>query len=146
MTVSGGQRDSAILTPVSILFQTSLLSRLPLNIEQTSLRYSMYSLLEKWGEIISFPKLKLQTKTAVCVCVYVCACAQSYLTLCNPHGLWPTSLICTRKFPGKNSGVGCHFLLQGIFPTQGLKLCLLGLLHWQAGSLPLSCLEGPKRQ
>ena len=29
----------------------------------------------------------------------------------------------------------CHFLLQGIFPTQGSNLCLL---HWQAGSLPLS--------
>ena len=27
-------------------------------------------------------------------------------------------------FPGKNTGVGCHFLLQGIFPTQGLNLCL----------------------
>ena len=39
--------------------------------------------------------------------------------------------------PGKNSRVGCCFLLQGIFPTHGLKLCLLCLLHWQAGSLPL---------
>ena len=29
-------------------------------------------------------------------------------------------------FPGKSTGVGCHFLLQGIFPTQGLNL---GLLH-----------------
>ena len=27
--------------------------------------------------------------------------------------------------PGQNTGVGCHFLLQGIFPTQGLNLCLL---------------------
>ena len=34
----------------------------------------------------------------------------------------------------KNTGVGCHFPLQGIFPTQGLNLCLLHLLHWQAGS------------
>ena len=38
----------------------------------------------------------------------------------------------------KNTGVGCHALLQGIFPTQGLNLCLLCLLHWQAGSLPLT--------
>ena len=37
--------------------------------------------------------------------------------------------------PGKNSGVGCHFLLQGIFLTQGLNL---RLLHWQADSLLLS--------
>ena len=37
--------------------------------------------------------------------------------------------------PGKNTGMGCHFLLQEIFPTQGSNLCLL---HWQAGFLPLS--------
>ena len=40
--------------------------------------------------------------------------------------------------PGRNTGVGCHFLLQGIFPTQGSNLCLLCLLHWQADSLPLA--------
>ena len=40
--------------------------------------------------------------------------------------------------PGKNTGVGCHALLQGIFPTQGLNLHLLHLLPWQAGSLPLA--------
>ena len=40
--------------------------------------------------------------------------------------------------PGKNTGVGGHALLQGIFPTQGLNLGLLGLLHWQADSSPLS--------
>ena len=33
-------------------------------------------------------------------------------------------------------GVGCHALLQGIFPTQGSNPCLLCLLHWQMGSLP----------
>ena len=38
---------------------------------------------------------------------------------------------------GKNTGVGCPALLQGIFLTQGLKRCLLYLLLWQAGSLPL---------
>ena len=36
---------------------------------------------------------------------------------------------------GKNIGMGCHFLLQGIFPNQGLNPGLLRLLHWQAGSL-----------
>ena len=38
-------------------------------------------------------------------------------------------------FPRHNTGVGSHCLCQGIFPTRGLKLCLLRLLHWQAGSL-----------
>ena len=40
--------------------------------------------------------------------------------------------------PGKNTGVGCHALLQGIFWTRGSNLRLLRLLHWQAGSLPLA--------
>ena len=47
-------------------------------------------------------------------------------------------LLCPWDFPGKNSGVGCHFLSQGIFPTQGSNSCLLLLLHWQVDSLPLS--------
>ena len=37
-----------------------------------------------------------------------------------------------------NTGVGCHALLQGIFPTQGLNPRFLCLLHWQVGSLPLA--------
>ena len=37
----------------------------------------------------------------------------------RPHGLYPTTLLCLCDFPGKSTGVGCHFLLQGIFPTQG---------------------------
>ena len=40
--------------------------------------------------------------------------------------------------PGKNTGVGCHALLQGIFQTQRSKLHLLYLLHCHAGSLPLA--------
>ena len=39
---------------------------------------------------------------------------------------------------GKNTGVGCHALLQGIFLTQGLNLRLSYLPHWQAGSWPLA--------
>ena len=56
----------------------------------------------------------------------------------RPHGLWPTRLLCPWDYPGKNTGVGFHFLLQGIFLTQGSNLCLLYLLHWQADSLPLA--------
>ena len=39
---------------------------------------------------------------------------------------------------GKDTGVGCHVLLQGIFPTQGSNPYLLCLLPWQVGSLPLA--------
>ena len=42
-----------------------------------------------------------------------------------PHGLQPTRLLCPCDFPGKDTGVGCHFLLQGIFPTQGSNPGLL---------------------
>ena len=42
------------------------------------------------------------------------------------RGLQPSRFPRTCDFPGKSTGVGCHFLLQGIFPTQGLNT---GLLH-----------------
>ena len=38
------------------------------------------------------------------------------LRLC---GLYPARLLCPWDFPGKNTGMGCHALLQRIFPTQG---------------------------
>ena len=44
----------------------------------------------------------------------------------RPHRLQLTRLLCPWDFPGNSTGVDCHFLLQGIFPTQGLSL---GLLH-----------------
>ena len=43
-------------------------------------------------------------------------------------------VLCPWDFLGKNTGVGCHALLQGIFPTQGLNPHFLNLLHWQVGS------------
>ena len=56
----------------------------------------------------------------------------------RPRGLQPTKLLCPWDAPGKNTGVGCHALLQGSFPTQGSNLSLLCLLHWQVNSLPLN--------
>ena len=55
------------------------------------------------------------------------------------HGLWLARLLCPWNSPGKNPGVSCHFLCQGIFLTQGSNACLL---HWQAGSLPLLSHQG----
>ena len=45
--------------------------------------------------------------------------------------------VCPWDSPGKNTGVGCHFFLQGIFPTQGLNPLLLRVWHCQVDSLPL---------
>ena len=53
----------------------------------------------------------------------------------QPCGLQPARLLLSWNSSGKNTGVGCHFLFQGLFLTQGLNPCLL---HWQADSLPLS--------
>ena len=71
-------------------------------------------------------------------------CVLSHSVVCDslrPHGLQPTSLLCPWNFPGKNAGMGCHFLLQGIVPIQGLNL---GLLHWQADFFPLAPPEKPQ--
>ena len=59
------------------------------------------------------------------VCVFCSVMSDSLW----PHGLQPTKLLCTWDFSGKNTGVGCNFLLQGIFLTQGSNLRLLCLLY-----------------
>ena len=52
-------------------------------------------------------------------------------------GLWPIRLLFPWDSPGKNTGVGCCALHQGIFLAQGSNQHLLWLLRWQVGSLPL---------
>ena len=46
--------------------------------------------------------------------------------------------LCPRNFPDKNTGVGCHVLLQGVFPTSRSNPHLLHLQHWKVDSLSLS--------
>ena len=58
-------------------------------------------------------------------------CAQS-LSQVQCYGPQPFRLLCPWDSPGKNTGVGCHSLLQGIFLTQGSNPYLL---HWQADAL-----------
>ena len=57
-----------------------------------------------------------------CVCMLSHSVMSAFL---RPHKREPIRLLCLWNFPGKNTGVGCHFLLQGIFPTQGLNPRLL---------------------
>ena len=81
--------------------------------------------------------------TMVCVYVWECVCF-SHSVMSNslqPHGLQPARFLCPWDFPGKNTEVGCHFLLQGIFPTQGSNP---GLLHCRQILYCLSHQGSPK--
>ena len=56
---------------------------------------------------------------------------------CATYGLKPVRLFCPWDSPGESPEVGCHFLLQGIFPTQGSNPGLLRLSTLTGSSLPL---------
>ena len=73
--------------------------------------------------------------------VHACSVLSNFLP---PHRLLLTRFLCPWNFPGKNAGVGCHFLLQGIFLTQGSNPHLLRLLHWQADSFTTVPPEKPR--
>ena len=83
----------------------------------------------------AFSWLGTQTRASVHACVLSClSCVQLYAYAWTVAHQAPLS----GDSPGKDTGVGCHTLLQGIFPTQGWNPHLLCLLRWQAGSLPLA--------
>ena len=66
--------------------------------------------------------------------LFICVCVLSHVQIF----VTPWTVAHEAPLPmAKITRVGCHFLLQGIFLTQGLNLNLLYLLHWQAHSLPL---------
>ena len=64
--------------------------------------------------------IKTPKPLLLCVC-WVTSVVSDSLQSC---GLWLTRLLCLWDSPGKNTGVGCHALLQGIFLGQGLNPCL----------------------
>ena len=86
---------------------------------------------------LSFLIWKLRMNNS-CPAHFTVLAAQSCPTLCDP-----TKILCLWNFPGKNSGTGCHCLLQRIFPTHGSNPCLFHLLHWQPDSLRLCHLRSP---
>ena len=69
----------------------------------------------------------------------------------RPHGLQPTRLLCPWDFPGKNTGVGCHFLLQGGSSRPKDRTCVsciagrffalsVKILYWVTGEDPIGAL------
>ena len=88
---------------------------------------------------MSFYKAELDMCVCVCVCVHAhmhtCACTCvlscfSRVRLCATLQMQPARLLCPWDSPDKNTRVGFHALLQGIFPTQG----------WNPGLLHLTCI------
>ena len=83
-------------------------------------RTSLVAHTTEWLHFASWPMIS-------CCLARLCCVSHSVMSdSLQPHGLWPTRPLDPLNSPGKNIGVGCHSLLQGIFPTQGLNP---GLLH-----------------
>ena len=93
-----------------------------------------------------FPKVTKPIMQTLPDCLpKACVCAQ-LLKQCptlQPHGLQPARLLCPWDFPCKNTRMGCHFLLQGIFLTQRWNQ---SLLHCRQILLPLSHMGSPTSQ
>ena len=74
-----------------------------------------------WVTELNWPESVVHTRILLCVCSVT---SDSVISWTVAH-----QDLCPWNFPGKNTGVGCYCLLQGIFLTQGLNPCLLSLLH-----------------
>ena len=97
------------------------------------------------NSLLSGPSLTWGTSTEQnyiwrLICIHACmlSCVQFFTILWTVARQAPPSL----RLLGRNTGVGCHFLLLRIFSTQGSNPCHLRLLRWQAGSSSLSHLGG----
>ena len=78
--------------------------------------------------IYKFTEFKTQEKLEInlfCGCCLVSKLCLTFFFYHQMYRLWPARLLCPWDFPGKNTGVGCHFLLQGVFLTQELNLHIL---------------------
>ena len=87
----------------------------------------LYACFSFWKSEAAF--MEYSSKPQGLSSTFVLCCVLSRSVMSNSwwlHGLWPARLLCSWDSPGKNTGVGCHSLLQEIFLTQGLNW---GLLH-----------------
>ena len=97
--------------------------------ENSDFRNNKFSQIAKKLQIANFLFIFL------CFIIVVVQLVKSCPTLLQPHELQPKRLLCPWDFLGKNFGVGCNFLFQGVIPTQGSNPCFL---YWQADFLPPS--------
>ena len=87
-----------------------------------------YRILIEFPVLCSFPLLGIYFiySSVFMSSPFMCVCSVISDSL-RPHRLQLTRLLCLQDFPGKSTGVGCHFHLQGIFPTQRSNPHLLHL-------------------
>ena len=95
--------------------------------------FGFVSSVTQWTQLCKYTISRQVHKRTLLVSQSVCRSVVSDSLW--PHGLQPTRLLCPWNSPGKNAGVGCHFFLQGIFPSQGSNP---GLLHCRQTLYPLS--------
>ena len=109
--------------------------------DRTQVSHSAGGFFTVWAQMGSLP-LAPPGKPFAWLCVCVCTCMCMYMRMCplnssavsdslRPYGHNPPGSSVHRISPGKDTGVGCHFLPQGIFLIQGGNP---PILHWQAGS------------
>ena len=95
-------------------------------LQRPTVTCTSHQLAASWGShepLLGFDRLlEWCTELNAYFCLLVCSVMSDSL---QPHRLEPTRLLCPWNSPGKNTGVGCHFLLQRIFLTQGSNPDLL---------------------
>ena len=97
-------------------------------------RAAIHGVAKSWTQLSEQTELMLKKKPEIISgrmmnCLEGCVvCMRAYSVVSNslqPHVLQPTRLLCPWDFPGKYTGVGCHFLLQGIFPDPEIESVFL---------------------
>ena len=90
----------------------------------------------RWSSLQEFQVwwlLRNQSKWYWVSCMPVCQVSSVMSNSLRPHGLQPARLLCPWDSAGKNTGVGCHFLLKGIFSHSGIKPTFLVSLALAGG-------------
>ena len=126
------------------LFWIFLLIQLKLTFTNTKFKVEFYWVLPftpgtlKWLYIHTYIHIYIYIHTCtymiLCVCVYIFCCCFSHVQLFKTAWTAACQAFLSKGLSWKNTGEGCHFLLQGISPTQGSNSCLcIGkwiLYHW----------------
>ena len=127
---SPGDLPNPVIEPGSPALQTDALPSEPLEKPYTHTHTHFF---------IFFSIMVYHTILNIVPCAIQCMCAKSFscVQLCDLMDHSPLGSSIHGDSPGKNTGVECHALLQGIFLTKRSIPHLLYSLHWQVGSLPV---------